>query len=186
MARLLLDLLLLRAEGGPVPVMVTLGSWPLEGQSAQSLPQFIEEKLVRDDPLLGTPVLVGGRETSRIRALLDERMVVPILDGLDEIPAAFRVEAVDRINDMLTRPGPLVVSSRKAEYERATDFGNDLVLGSVALELPPLEADPSKRSLAHTGNNLPERAKAAQARWEPVLSALSEPAPLAEAFRTPL
>ncbi len=186
MARLLLDLLLVRAEGGPVPVMVTLGSWPLEGQSAQSLPQFIEEKLIRDDPLLGAPVLVGGRETSRIRALLDERMVVPILDGLDEIPAAFRAEAVDRINDLLMRPGPLVVSSRKAEYERATDFGEDLVLGSVAIELRPLEADAIQRYLADTGHNLPERAKAAQARWEPVLRDLSESAPLAEAFRTPL
>jgi hypothetical protein len=56
---------------------------------------------------------------TRARALLDECLILPVLDGLDEIPDAVRGSALARINDAM-RPGEsLVLAARTAEYRRA-------------------------------------------------------------------
>jgi hypothetical protein len=177
MVRLLLDLLARRREGGPVPVLVALGSWnPRE----VSLREFIEERLILDQPALAGSVVHAGKELTQIRALLNQRMIVPILDGLDEIGPDFRQAAINKINHFLSMPGPLLITSRVSEYQEAIGQPGpdwDPPHGAAAVELQPLGVEAVKKYLADPG-----RAE----RWAPVLAALSEPAAVSEALRTPL
>jgi predicted NACHT family NTPase len=79
--RLVLDLLERRRSGEPVPVLVSAASWDpavsglygwLAGQLALSYPS-----------LAGTAE--PGSVSRRFRALIDSGLIVPVLDGLDEI-----------------------------------------------------------------------------------------------------
>ena len=96
MVRLVLDLLAGRSPGGPVPFLVSLASWNPE---QQDLREWLAGQLA-----VGRPALSGaacGADGSVAEALLDAGLVVPLLDGLDEIPEPVRGQAIARINDAL-------------------------------------------------------------------------------------
>ncbi len=59
-----------------------------------------------------------GDGRSVARAMVDGGHLVPILDGLDELPASTHRAAVEAIN--AAPPGPLVLTSRRAEFAAAT------------------------------------------------------------------
>lgn len=106
MVRLVLDLLRRRRPGGPLPVLASLSSW---NAREQDLIEWLTRQL-----LIAYPTLMasgpGGREPNRAAALLSAGLVLPILDGLDEIPSTLRGSAVAKISDAL-RPGwPLVLT----------------------------------------------------------------------------
>ncbi len=82
--RLLLGLRKRRASGGPVPVLLPLASWD---PATRELGTWLEGQLVLEHPGLAAaaPDAVG-RGRTRAKALLEARLVLPILDGLDELP----------------------------------------------------------------------------------------------------
>jgi hypothetical protein len=114
LVRLVLDLLARRGRGGAVPVLVPLASWdPRE----HGLHAWLGARLAMDYVGLREPFGSGG--VNRVQALLERRLLVPVLDGLDEMAEAVRGLAITGINDAI-RPGEwLVVSSRVAEYRAA-------------------------------------------------------------------
>jgi predicted NACHT family NTPase len=75
-----------RAEGDPVPVRLTLAGWDTD---RESLEEWITGQLVGS----------YGLSRTEARALVRERLILPVLDGLDEM-------------DSESAPG---VSSRAAE-----------------------------------------------------------------------
>jgi hypothetical protein len=179
--RLVLDLLARRQVGGPVPVLFPLASWnPL----AQDLHGWLEGRLSVDHPGL-TVRIQDGTGRSRGRALLDAGLIVPILDGLDEIPAAVRGLALARVNDALRPALPLVLTSRSEGYRDAVmPPGGPWVqlTGATAVELRPVAVGEIAAYLrADAGGS------AAAARWDPVVAALTStgPHPAAEALATP-
>jgi len=95
LVRLLLDLLARRAPGGPVPVLVPLAAWD---PVADDLPTWLARRLVQDHPGLAEPAPPGAGVTTRVRALLDQRLLLPILDGLDELPERMVGRAITRLN----------------------------------------------------------------------------------------
>jgi hypothetical protein len=111
--RRLAGLLARRVSGGPVPVLVSQASW---NPAADGLHESLAAQLAADRPALtaATPACPG--DGSWTEALLAAGLIVPILDGLDEIPGAVRAQAITRINDAL-RPGePLVVTCRAGPH----------------------------------------------------------------------
>ena len=180
MVRLLLDLLGKRRAGERVPVLVTIGSW---NPRTQSLREFIAERLILDHPPLAAPTVVAGREISQIRALLSRGMILPILDGFDEIRPEFRKDGINRINDLLSAPGPLplLLTSRVEQYAKAIGRPGDdwePLHGAAAIVIRPLGVEQVKKYLAH---------HAPESRWERVLADLGTPnTAVAEALRTPL
>jgi hypothetical protein len=62
--------------------------------------------------------------------LLDAGLIIPLLDGLDELPDALLVTAIGRVNEWLgTRLGqPLVLTCRTTQYRAAVTPGNGLGL----------------------------------------------------------
>jgi hypothetical protein len=159
--RLVRELLRHREPGDPVPVLFTLGSWNPEvdphphawmaGQLAQTYPTFRSVAL----------------------ELLRARHILPVLDGLDEVPDHLReaaVQAINRIFDVVDHADrdPLVLTCRREEYR-------DRLVEATVVELCPLRAE----DIAPHFPGI---------TWEPVLATLrTHPdGALARALSTPL
>ena len=182
LVRLVLDLLSRRRPGGPVPVLLPLAAWNPEDQDLRS---WIVRRLITDHSGLAEPA-PGGTSVTRAQALLDAGLIVPVLDGLDEIPKAVRGSALARINDAM-RPGePLVLAARTAEYRKAVcppDGVEVRLTGAAGITLCPLDVSVVSDYLRGSAGG-----SIAAARWDAVLStfAAEDPPPVAQALTTPL
>lgn len=154
--------LLLRAEQRetqPVPVIFNLSSW------AQRRPR-LEEWLVEE---LITKYQVPPRTA---RAWVESDALLPLLDGLDEVPTAHREACVAACNDYSGRHlVPLAVCSRSADYDA---LATKLQLQRAVL-VRPLTKAPADSYLAQTGEALAG-----------LLEQLSEDAQFGELAITPL
>ncbi|MBU2669793.1 hypothetical protein KOI35_40420 [Actinoplanes bogorensis] len=113
------------ADGGPagMPVLLDLVGWSRPRRS-------LLDRLSRSDPApprLATWIEHELQERYRIpatvsRAWLREGRMILLLDGLDEVPDAYRERCVTEINglDAPDRSSRIVVCSREADYDRLT------------------------------------------------------------------
>src|SRR5262249_58195992 len=92
--------------GGAVPVVLSVGSW----DPTVPLRTWLAERLARDYPGLQRWGL------DQATSLVEAGLVLPILDGFDEIAKQRRPGAVAALN---TVARPLVVTSRVDEYAAA-------------------------------------------------------------------
>ncbi|MFI1014960.1 NACHT domain-containing protein [Streptomyces sp. NPDC020965] len=179
LVRLLLDLCDQRADGDPVPVLFPLSSWD---PAADELDVWMERRLRTDHPALAAD---HGR-TSRAGALLEHRLVLPLLDGFDEMAPAARAVALDALNRSLPAPHPFVLCGRTAEYRRALHpaDGVPVRLGrTTAIVLDPLDAADADAYLVRDagGDHTP-----AAARWSAVRRGLGSDSPVGRVLDTPL
>ncbi|MGW7074798.1 NACHT domain-containing protein [Streptomyces sp. NPDC054866] len=184
--RLVLALVAERAEGSPVPVLFALASW---NPAEQTLESWMAERLARDYSGLGAPAAGHADHTGQVshaRALLEHRLILPVLDGFDEIPEPFRAMALDAINAALPLGQPLVLSSRVTEYGDTLAPARGVpvrLCGAAAVELRPLDAPDIADYLKRDAGG---QAMKAAARWDPVVRLLGTNAPVARALTTPL
>ncbi|MFF2129764.1 NACHT domain-containing protein [Streptomyces olivochromogenes] len=184
--RLLLALLEHRQPGGPVPVLFPLASWDPD---QEDLYAWMADELAQDHPALRAPIPADPRQagsSTQARALLVQRLVLPILDGLDELPENLRARALNAINQALPARQLLVLSSRTAEYRSAltTPAGTTVLLnGAAGIRLLPL--DPTKAA-AYLERDAGGSGTRAANRWNRVTAALSTDTPVARALSTPL
>ncbi|WP_432003368.1 NACHT domain-containing protein [Streptomyces sioyaensis] len=187
LVRLLLGLIERRAPGLPVPVIFPLASWD---PSQQDLVDWLAGRLTTDHPALALPAPgqdQGAPAVSRARALLDRRLLLPLLDGFDELPRHLRAAALDAINQALPPGHPLVLTSRLAEYDAVLTpaFGVPAHLnGAAAITLRPLAASDAAAYLVRDAGG---RGSPSAARWRLVLDQLAdEDSPVGQVLRTPL
>jgi len=181
LVRLVLDLLNRRASGSPVPILAAMASWnPLE----QDLRDWLAAQLITDHPALVGASPPGIGQTTQAAALLDAGLILPILDGLDEIPDAVRGRAIASINDTL-RPGEQIVVSCRIQHYRDVarpEHGTEVALrAAAAVRLCPLDADDVCRYLRDDSGG-----PVTAARWDPVIDRLGTQAPAGRALVTPL
>ncbi len=183
MVRLVLDLLARRrkADGTPVPILTSVASW---NPADQDLRDWLGAQLLIDYPALADPPPAGSTGPTQAAALLASGLILPVLDGLDEIPEHVRGPAISRINDAL-RPGErMVVTCRSKDYRDAVrpQEGVEVTLrAAAAVQLRPLDADAVRGYLLEDAGG-----PAAKARWKPVLDVLGTETPAGRALRTPL
>jgi hypothetical protein len=184
MVRLVLDLLKRREDGSPVPALVSLAAWD---PRSKALHDWLPVQLASDLGLagVGIPGLTGS---ALIKAMLSAGLIMPVLDGLDEIPDLDRARAISQINEAM-RPGErLVVTCRTGQYRSATRLSKGpepILIATATVELCPLdtEADAdavSKYLIRDAGS------PTASARWAPVIGQLNSKIPVAQALTTPL
>ncbi|MEU3916993.1 NACHT domain-containing protein [Streptomyces sp. NPDC029004] len=175
-----------RTPGEPVPVLVSLASWnPLRGEFRD----WLAGQLVFHYPMLGKAAPGELRELTRAEALLNRRHLILVLDGLDELPAVNRSQALTAINEALRPAERIVLSSRTMEFElvaghhlRPATAGEPVKLRSAAaIELRPLEPAAVGRYLRRDAAR-----PASAARWDSVLDRLGTTEPVSEALSTPL
>ncbi|GGJ32309.1 NACHT domain-containing protein [Streptomyces brasiliensis] len=174
---LTLELLARRLTQGehevPIPLVLSLESWDTR---RQSLTEWLVDRLHQDHP--GLPPVEGVHPARRL--VLDRR-VLPVLDGLDELPAHRRTEVIDALNTGLGGDGDAVLVSRTAEYADLDRDGKGLRHATVIESLPlrPEEvADYLRRA----------RPRARAAAWADLLDTLrNQPsAPVSWALSSPL
>lgn len=183
LVRLLLSLIGRRREGEPVPVLFPLASWDPAGQDLHG---WMELKLVQDHPELGAPAPGEYGGVTRAAMLLHERLILPVLDGFDELPVAVGAQALHAVNETLPYGCGLVLSSRPGEYRAALHPWTGVparLAGMAGIQLEPLDGIDVARYLLRDagGSGTP-----AAARWGPVVRALGTDAPVARALSTPL
>jgi hypothetical protein len=178
LVRLVLDLLARRNPRERVPFLVSLASWSPAGENLRA---WLAAQMIRDHPALAAPVLTGGLVTSRAQALLDRGLILPVLDGLDEVPEGTWGAALTSINDAL-RPGEaVVVSCRSSMYTGAArpPYGLPVTLrGAAVVELSAVDAVAARQYLHYNAGDM--------SRWAPVLTALGTSTPVGQALMTPL
>jgi hypothetical protein len=139
-----------------VPVVLSLSSW----KKRQSLAEWMSQELSQK-----------YRVPSKIaRSWLQNDYLVPLLDGLDEVPTAVQPDCVAAINGFIDKRNPsgLVVCCRLVEYQW---LPKRLKLnGAVCLE--PLSSEEVSKYLAQGGPKLVALHKAVNS--DPLLQELSQ------------
>ncbi|GAA3383294.1 NACHT domain-containing protein [Cryptosporangium minutisporangium] len=125
-----------RAATDRVPVLLRLSTWDPD---QQSLDQWIAARLEVD----------YGQ-----RARIPRRLLLPLLDGLDEMPTARRPRALAAISNTFDPDAPLLLTSRTREFCEALGVARPRPLAAAAIvELTPLPAALVRRYLQHTGHH---------------------------------
>ncbi|MGV9976561.1 NACHT domain-containing protein [Micromonospora wenchangensis] len=172
--RLAIDLLRERTPEDPVPVVFSIASWR---------PQHVHiEQWLADQLRLSFPALAAGYDDSGdvAYALVTTGRILPVLDGLDELPPALVPKAIDAINQSALILRPLVLTCRTDTYRRGNDQAEGPLVAAAVIELQPLSAPEVVRFLASRAHPRP--------RWQPVLDYLTAnpDSALALALRTTL
>ncbi|RKT72521.1 hypothetical protein [Saccharothrix variisporea] len=173
MTLLLVRELLLHAEDDdPVPVLVPLSDWDAD---AEPLGAWLARRLAEDYPALRADVF--GPDAPA--ALVARRMVLPVLDGLDEVAAPVRSRVLGRLNEVAA--DPVVLTCRSDEYRAAVAAGGVLAGAAVIESCPLTPADAAE----YVTRCLPPRPGDG---WPVLLDELTgDPGgPVARALSTPL
>ncbi|WP_406397825.1 NACHT domain-containing protein [Streptomyces sp. NBC_00879] len=184
LVRLLQDLIEQRSEGGSVPVLVSLASWdprqPLEG--------WLAEQLRRSHPGLRLPApatMPGADAIDLAQALLDTRLILPLLDGFDELPPAMHPLALSALNRALPTKQPVVLASRVIAYRTAVQRPDVMVRlnGAAGIHLLPLIPE---QAAAYLRRDAGGEDSAAADRWTTAAIHLGTDTPVGQALSTPL
>lgn len=109
---LLRELLNLRDEGDPVPVLFTLSGWSPEESFADWLSRRLSESYQTLQATTYGP--------NAPRELVERnRRIIPIIDGLDEVPDQAFPKVVAALHER--NQDPIIVTCRTAEYEIAVE-----------------------------------------------------------------
>jgi hypothetical protein len=157
-----------------VPVKFSLDHWDHD----LSLDQWLKQRLLDDHPgFRGTTKDYGADIVSR---LLSEHLVLPILDGLDEIPTKEERERVVKAINKRSRLLPGLVLTCQEEKYNELEYK---VGGAVIVKLVGVSIAEAQRYIKNetAGEGTPER-------WQPVLENLrrDKKGPLAAALVSPL
>jgi WD40 repeat protein len=158
-----------RISGSPTPVLLAASSWDPTKES-------MDEWIVRS--VAGS--YYGGR--SRVpRALNDLRLLLPIIDGLDEIPESVRRTAVRAISQAIGQERPVVVTCRSEEFEDCIAGGAPVLRKAPVVEVAPVDVDDV---IAYFS----DLSWPAGTNWTPVFEDLRKnpDSPMAVALSTPL
>ncbi|MFF7093355.1 NACHT domain-containing protein [Streptomyces rubradiris] len=183
--RLLADLIDRRTPHDPVPVLFSLASW---NPVRQELDAWMAEQLRRNHPGLTVPwasAPSSRRPADLAQALLEHRLVLPILDGFDEIPPALQAPALDAVNRALPLEQPMVLASRTPQYRSALTRRGIIVRlnGAAGIQLLPLER---AEAAAYLRRDAGGAHTAAAERWSGVAELLGGNTPVGQALSTPL
>ncbi|MFD7409541.1 NACHT domain-containing protein [Streptomyces sp. NPDC059866] len=187
--RLLQDLVARRSDSDPVPVLFSLASW----DPHQSLKTWMADQLRRTYPGLAAEApssvalthTAGSRSKDLATSLLNAGLILPLLDGLDELPPSRHAVVLDTLNRTLPARQPLVMTSRTGPYRTAlTRAGTTVRLnGAATIQLLPLDAQSAASYLRRDagGPYTP-----AVDRWDTVITHLGTTSPVGQALATPL
>lgn len=171
--QIVLRLLQVREPADPIPVVLTASSW--NSTVHPQMQDWLAFHLFENYPAL------RAINKAMPSDLVNTGMVLPVIDGLDEVDTAHRSALLTALNDSLGATDPLILTSRTGEYIDAVDNA-DVLTAAAVIEAQPLTAGAAADYL---DNCLPPRQRAT---WGPLLEQLrrNDDTPVAEICTTPL
>lgn len=163
-----------RKIGTLIPFYILVTAWDPD----KDLVTWIADQLIRTDPRLGIEVAAGTG--NRVADDWVKHKVLPIIDGLDELPLRLRAKAVADVNEMGKLP--VVLTTRPQEYADALAAIGRPISDSIVLDLCPLGICDAKNYLVNTTSVIPEQ------RWKEVFERLANETedPLKQVLTNPL
>ncbi|WP_433337589.1 NACHT domain-containing protein [Spirillospora sp. CA-294931] len=141
--QLLLHLLATRTADEPVPVLLPVAGW--DTRRHPRLQDWIADRLASDYPALRSPEL--GAEVAR--ALAGRGHILPVLDGLDELPPPAQTAVITALNRSLGGDDQLILTSRTTEFTAAVTMAGDVITSAAVLEPRPLTPVAAADHLTH-------------------------------------
>ncbi|MFF2361392.1 NACHT domain-containing protein [Streptomyces sp. NPDC058122] len=151
----ILDRLARWQPGDRVPVLFPLAGWQPE---QKSLRDWMAAHLAATHP--------GASWADK---LLRAGLVLPVFDGLDEMPQASWATALRRLNTELDSGEPVLVTCRTEAYAKAVET-SDVFTAAAVIELRPLTFETVGSYLARTGRPVRGEGGERATRWDPVLA----------------
>lgn len=160
----------------PVPLLLSIARWrPWNPNDATGEPieTWVARRIADDHPELA----VGA---DALRQLWAGGRLLPVLDGLDEMPESMLAHALTDLDRSAGAGLDMVLTCRTTEYERGFTTGNALSHAAV-VDIEPVGVDDAAVYLA-------QRETTQSQRWDGVVDLMRrEPdGPLASALSTPL
>ncbi|MCQ4208636.1 NACHT domain-containing protein [Streptomyces longispororuber] len=159
--RFTLDLLDRRSADDGVPVLFQASSWQSD---RQSLHAWLAGRLVAAHPALGAD---GPAGTTLARTLVESGRILPVVDGLDEMPEPLRAAAVWRLNTELDAGAPLLLTCRSTVFAEVVEAG-DVLTSAAVVELQPLRFEEAAEYLVRTARPLRGPHGERTTAWDPV------------------
>ncbi|MET8852306.1 NACHT domain-containing protein [Amycolatopsis sp. NPDC004625] len=162
--------------GHPVPLLLSVAGWRPrnpDDSTGEPIETWVARRIADDHP-----ELAGGAD--RLRRLWAAGQLLPVLDGLDELPEPMLARALADLDRSAGTGLGLVLTCRTTEYERAFAAGNALSHAAV-VDIEPVTVEDAAVYLT-------QREPARSRRWDAVVDRMRrEPGgPLATALSTPL
>ncbi|MFF1613247.1 NACHT domain-containing protein [Amycolatopsis sp. NPDC058278] len=161
-------------SGDPVPVMLSVSDWDITKHT--TFESWLTVRLAEAYPALREPTPYPARRLFTLGHIL------PVLDGLDELPEEVRPRILRLVNEALDKRTQLVLTSRTREYAEAAGAGQ-LITRAAVISAEPMSADAAAGYLAEViGRSLPHSG------WQLLLDGLraNPSSPLAEVLSRPL
>jgi NACHT domain-containing protein len=161
--------------GDPVPVILPLASFDPAHETFQ---EWLARQLASEYPALRSPEYGA----TAISELIRNRTILPILDGLDEVPKLSRPNVIGALN--ISAALPMIMTCRTSDFiETVTAAGSDVLTGAAVIEPDSLEPGDAISFIKAILTPQMTRSKP----WADVLAnlALEPPGHLAEALTTP-
>src|SRR5262249_26255822 len=111
----------------------SLASWDAP---YQDLHDWIGDRILHDYPELGA----SGVEPHVVKALANDRHILPILDGLDEMPVAAQETVIEALNRSLDSEDQLILTSRTEAFGAAVEAASHVLGSAVVIEPEPVSA----------------------------------------------
>ncbi|HEX5494177.1 MAG TPA: NACHT domain-containing protein [Mycobacteriales bacterium] len=165
-----------RRPSDPVPVLLPVAGW--DTRVHRRLPDWVAARLAEGYP----PLRAGELGPDAAAALVSRRQILPVLDGLDELPEPIRPAVIKAINASLAEGDGLVLTCRTTEYGEAIATAGHVLRSAAVIEPDPLTPADAADYLEHC---LPPHHGPA---WHRILTGLrtGEPGPLADSLDIPL
>jgi hypothetical protein len=116
----------------PVPVLMNLFGW---NPTTEPLDTWLARRLAELYPALTGSARFGPDAADR---LVDGDWILPVLDGLDEMPEELRTAAVAALTDAVGVNAPLVLTCRSEEYQNAVQATGIPLARAAVVELEPV------------------------------------------------
>jgi len=159
-------------RGEPVPVLLSASSWR---PAQEPLRAWVARRIGEEYRELTDAQRFGADAPLR---MVDGGLILPVLDGLDEIPRAQLAQALQELNaEAGVQGGQFVVTCRTSDYEHATASGRLAAAAVITVGPVPLQV-----TIAYL------TADGERDRWSTVIARMrAEPtSALATALSTPL
>ena len=179
--QLVRELIRTRTNDEPVPVLVSVASW--DPALHASVWNWMADQLRTAYPALRSTAY--GPDAAGDLTAGPDRRVLPVIDGLDEVPADRRAAILRALNQTLGG-GQLIMTCRTVEYTQSVQAADDVLTDAAVIQPDPLTGKQAADYLRSALRRPPTPA------WRDLLQHLADaptgPAapPLAQVCSTPL